>query len=158
MLYGLDINQISCIKNDLIKIKDFEENVWGFIYDNYPSQDPKTICIYMAAEEREVTLALALFTLNHPLANDNQIDQAQQIIEILLAANKYALTKKTKRELTKKRRCEFQKKRDRLMLLLIERDPYECVHCQSIKQITVDHIIPISKGGSDEMNNLQFAL
>ena len=63
--------------------------------------------------------------------------------------------KSIKRELTKRRRERFARNRDRFMLALIERDGYRCSECQSQDELTIDHIVPISKGGSDELNNLR---
>lgn len=34
-------------------------------------------------------------------------------------------------------------------------DNYTCCSCGSLEQLTVDHIVPVSKGGGDEMGNLQ---
>jgi len=155
MYNDLNINQIDLIKHDLSKIKDFEEDIWSFIVGNYPDHEPKTICDYMDYKERESTLELTYFTCHHPLSSDKQMSQAIEIIAILVAANKYSLGKKIKKELTKRRRTDFQKERDRLMLLLIERDPYECVLCKLTESLSIDHVHPISKGGSDDLDNLQ---
>jgi 5-methylcytosine-specific restriction endonuclease McrA len=34
---------------------------------------------------------------------------------------------------------------------------YECVYCGANEKLSVDHVIPISKGGTDEMENLVVA-
>ena len=36
-----------------------------------------------------------------------------------------------------------------------ERDGWECLHCGSGDDLTLDHIVPWSAGGSDEIDNLQ---
>ncbi len=36
-----------------------------------------------------------------------------------------------------------------------DRDGWECQHCGTHCELTVDHIVPVSKGGSDDMSNYQ---
>lgn len=36
-----------------------------------------------------------------------------------------------------------------------DRDGWVCLHCGSPDDLTLDHVIPWSVGGSDETNNLQ---
>ena len=43
-------------------------------------------------------------------------------------------------------------------ILVLERDNYTCRKCgrkASEGRLEVDHIVPVSKGGTDELNNLQ---
>lgn len=52
-------------------------------------------------------------------------------------------------------RKEYRGMRDALMEVLIERDGYFCQHCHSTVDITIDHIIPVIKGGKNLLSNLQ---
>lgn len=36
-----------------------------------------------------------------------------------------------------------------------DRDGWECVHCGSHRDLTVDHVIPVALGGTNDMDNLQ---
>lgn len=63
--------------------------------------------------------------------------------------------KEIKREYVKSRRIKFGTNRDRLMIRLIERDGYVCVKCGALKNLSIDHIVPLSAGGGDSLENLQ---
>ena len=53
----------------------------------------------------------------------------------------------------------IKRKRDNLRVKfkdeVFERDGHECLKCGSLENLTIDHIVPVSKGGIDEMDNLQ---
>ena len=40
-------------------------------------------------------------------------------------------------------------------LAIFERDAYRCRNCGDHHDLTIDHIVPVSRGGSDESTNLQ---
>lgn len=87
------------------------------------------------------------------------LDSCTTIEEAVEAAELYHQHQETlraKRRLSKNRRTEFQKVRNDLALALIERDGYICQECDSQSELTIDHIMPISKGGSDDLSNLRF--
>lgn len=54
---------------------------------------------------------------------------------------------------------ENKKRKDsipqRIRREVLERDRYRCQHCQTWKKLTIDHIIPESKGGQATLENLQ---
>lgn len=54
-----------------------------------------------------------------------------------------------------RRRSQFSQKYDQLMLALIHRDGFECDICGTTEDLTIDHVIPLSKGGGDELGNLR---
>jgi hypothetical protein len=43
----------------------------------------------------------------------------------------------------------------RIVKAAMERDAYRCRHCETWKDLTVDHIIPLCMGGADDLENLQ---
>ena len=51
----------------------------------------------------------------------------------------------------KKRRGFSRKRRERIF----ERDGNICLKCGTKRNLTIDHITPVSKGGSNQENNLQ---
>jgi 5-methylcytosine-specific restriction endonuclease McrA len=67
--------------------------------------------------------------------------------------------KDAKRRHTKSRRAVFNSLRDQLILRMIDASvPYVCAvsDCGIHQDLTVDHVIPLSRGGTDELWNLQF--
>jgi len=54
-----------------------------------------------------------------------------------------------------RRRRRAQATNDRHRTTVYARDGYRCCICGAAERLSVDHIIPISKGGSDELDNLQ---
>ncbi|MBL8311188.1 MAG: HNH endonuclease [Burkholderiales bacterium] len=63
-----------------------------------------------------------------------------------------------KRELSAIRRREFSLRRPEIELALIQRDGYVCAEPDRkvTSDLTIDHIVPLSKGGTDELSNLRF--
>ena len=43
----------------------------------------------------------------------------------------------------------------RIRTQVFESNAYRCVLCQDYKNLVIDHILPLSKGGSDDISNLQ---
>jgi hypothetical protein len=43
----------------------------------------------------------------------------------------------------------------KVLKLLLHKYNFQCVACRSTDNLTIDHIKPVSRGGTDEMNNLQ---
>lgn len=62
-----------------------------------------------------------------------------------------------RRQLTEleQRRNRFNQKSRDYFAKLVKRDGPACVICGSDESLCVDHIVPMSKGGSDDLGNLQ---
>jgi hypothetical protein len=52
-------------------------------------------------------------------------------------------------------RMAWDAMRTRINGLVYARDAHQCVFCGTDERLTVDHIIPISRGGTNEFGNLQ---
>jgi hypothetical protein len=82
-----------------------------------------------------------------------------QFIEVLEGREIGQQTRRAKAYFIKVRRMEFGAIRAQLVLQMIEAGtPYRCVHpgCTVGENLTIDHKFPLSRGGSDELSNLQF--
>jgi len=70
-----------------------------------------------------------------------------------------AAGRSAKRKYTGVRRRDFNANRGRLVLVMLEaKIPYVCalVGCEATENLTVDHKLPLSRGGDDNLDNLQF--
>jgi len=80
-------------------------------------------------------------------------------IEAVRAAMLAKHTRNIKRRTTATRRAEFGRSRPALVLAMIDAGhAYECAvsSCSEVANLTVDHIVPLSRGGTDDTSNLQF--
>lgn len=39
--------------------------------------------------------------------------------------------------------------------LILERDEWKCLKCGDVTDLEIDHVLPVAKGGSSDLNNLQ---
>ena len=63
----------------------------------------------------------------------------------------------TKTETLRINRQKFDKNRGRLLKEMLEAGQcYECVECGVKVDLTIDHIVPLSGGGTNDVENLQF--
>lgn len=97
----------------------------------------------------------AKLILQGKYANDLDRKRAQEVLDALGQKRRKYKEQALRRMLVTERRRIFQKRQPQLMLALIERDGCQCKQCGSQDDLTVDHIIPLSKGGSDDLDNLQ---
>jgi hypothetical protein len=52
-------------------------------------------------------------------------------------------------------RIKFNSIRQTIVPIVFADDNYRCANCGSTQDLTVDHIIPVSKGGGNERSNLR---
>lgn len=56
---------------------------------------------------------------------------------------------------TSEARQEWMRRRIRLSTIVFQRDGRLCAFCGSVARLTIDHIIPLARGGDNELENLQ---
>lgn len=92
------------------------------------------------------------YTLTGSLENDSEIDFSLESVRVDYLK---IVMKRTKP------RKKYQRKglSNRLRTLVLDRDNYQCQMCGKTREdgvkLEVDHIIPVSKGGTNELDNLQ---
>lgn len=70
-----------------------------------------------------------------------------------LIASKKGISYESLIESRAKRRARKIPKQIRQKIMI--RDGFKCQHCKTSEQLTIDHIVPFSLGGSNDPNNLQ---
>lgn len=93
-----------------------------------------------------------------PLAGHGELD-FEEYLRISEEAQIADATKLAKREFTLIRRADYSARRSQLALAMIESGiPYVCSksNCGETQNLTIDHIMPLSRGGTDELINLRF--
>lgn len=93
-----------------------------------------------------------------PLAEYSDIS-FEEYLQVLEEERIRQATIEAKRGFTRQRRSQFGAKRAQLILAMIEAGiSHVCAHpdCRIAEKLTIDHIVPLSRGGSDEVRNLQF--
>ena len=112
--------------------------------------------------DNELANAIRGLVADHELLQDflsgkqsaNTVEDALKLVAIKKQQNRSLVVK---RELTKERRIEFTARRPDLLLALINRDGYICRvdGCDMQDKLSIDHIVPLSRGGTDDLLNLR---
>lgn len=102
----------------------------------------------------------ALHGASGPLAEfDGQEISIERVREIERAMEIAEAGRAAKKEHTAKRRRQFQAVRSDLVLRMLDAGvPYQCAHpeCDVLVNLTIDHKVALSRGGTDDLSNLQF--
>jgi hypothetical protein len=93
--------------------------------------------------------------LNSKYADEDDKQEAQKQMAWVAGERQKRIEKEARKKLIRKRRSQFQSRQLQLMLALIERDGYKCAECGEADSLSIDHIIPLSRGGSDDLGNLR---
>lgn len=135
------------------EIHEAHEYFEGFDYYILQGHSIYNAINYFNDEQREEMRRNATY-VSTPAASDRKFLEIyrEKAIQCLIELDKYENKKLIN---IPKRRSSFAKKRNQLMLAVIDRDGYKCQHCGIDKSLTVDHILALSIGGSDDIENLQ---
>lgn len=83
----------------------------------------------------------------------------EEYLELLREIEIEEAGKAAKKTHTKNRRMSFNARRSQLVLAMLDAGkPYVCdfPDCGAAENLTVDHIKPLSRGGTDDLENLRF--
>jgi HNH endonuclease len=155
MYLNLTVEQLFYLKKDL---EEFEEIYSADSVEHFIGcyeLDPETICLYNNLDSLQSMLGKCDFVINHPLAPYGLISIATQIYNVLINAINWKINhQKYKLELKNKRK-EFNKIRNSLFEKLILIQGNFCKICNIDSNLVVDHINPLSKTGTNDLDNLQ---
>lgn len=97
-----------------------------------------------------------------PLSEYDELDFEEFLVlleEIAVSAQQSQGARNAKVTALKARRSQFGANRSALILKMLAAGvPYRCAHpeCAIVEDLTVDHRLPVSLGGTDDIENLQF--
>ena len=88
-------------------------------------------------------------------SGENQYPKEDEGIVVVPISEKYENIFPDHHSTAKSKRNTFEKSRKRIFLRLGERDGFHCQICKATTDLTVDHIVPLTKDGPNDLSNLQ---
>ena len=80
-----------------------------------------------------------------------------QFMDAILHLRKRVSTTQIRQSLINQERAKFERDSGRIKLAMLAAGlEYACVECGTTHDITIDHKVPLSRGGGDDVSNLQF--
>lgn len=120
-------------------------------YGEYEILSEESIEVFDKALREETFWNLESLELDHPIEQIKiYIDRCKSIYLAHQLKEQNQITYTNRR----KQASKAISRKD-LRVKLLEQYAYSCVSCKSTMNLSVDHIIPVSLGGGDEMSNLQ---
>jgi hypothetical protein len=81
--------------------------------------------------------------------------ERNQVLATTMELEKEAVLDALKRYANRRSEANYKISNQQFRAMIFSRDGWKCKACSAIEALCVDHIIPVSKGGSDELDNLQ---
>jgi len=82
-------------------------------------------------------------------------ERCHELVESMRELREHLLTLKTIKKKAKKVRSNVSSQYEKLFVKIGRRDGFSCSCCDTSKDLQIDHIRPVSKGGGNEPENLQ---
>lgn len=129
----------------LRQLSSLTELIWKIAYDTsgYYSQEGQQDETWNEALE----LACALATCDD--------EDATRAVSVMRQTMKYWDELAVARQTSKYKRAEIDRQRKKIFATLSNRYGHLCAQCGSTFELQIDHIRPIARGGSNDLNNLQ---
>ena len=70
-------------------------------------------------------------------------------------ASSFSLSKNPSGAVKKDRKNKARKRDRKIVLACLDRDSYKCVECGGDDDVCVHHIVPLHKGGADDLGNVE---
>lgn len=145
---------LEIINNTLIpRALETKAEELAYHLNGHESEIRKGYAPYDLATVEEMTATLSPFTESEDIAH------AQSLVNLvkqqLLQKAQKAIEREKKKPQTRIIRNEIAANYESHFMKVGRRDGFHCQHCNATTNIQIDHIQPVSKGGNNDLTNLQ---